>query len=66
MTALPVAFFFHVDMPGFAALSLYLALGDEGGLLSLLAPLLAAIGLARVVLPMPASWWRAGSLRALH
>ena len=55
--AWPIAVAFHAEIPGFAQLNLYLALGMGGPLLTLIAPFLFALGLVRLVLPLPMGWW---------
>ena len=56
--AWPIAITFHVEIPGLTQLNLYLALGMGGPLLTLIAPFLVALGLVRLVVPLPKSWWR--------
>ncbi len=52
--AWPLAAAFNLQSPGFAALNLYFALGEGGSLLAIVGPFVAAIGLVRFVLPVPA------------
>jgi len=52
LLAWPESVSFHIEIPGFAALNLWLALGEDG-LLNLIAPFVTAMGIARFVLPLP-------------
>lgn len=47
-----------VNIPGFAELNLYFALSQANSLLALVAPFIVALGLLRLVLPLP---WRGRS-----
>jgi hypothetical protein len=53
---------FRVEIPGFTALNLWLALG-ESGLLNLVAPFVVAIGLARLAFPVRRTWRRSRTTR---
>ena len=64
--AWPIAVAFHVEIPGFAQLNLYMALGMGGPLLTLIAPFLFALGLVRLVLPLPIGWWRTRTSRTVE
>ena len=64
--AWPIAVAFHVEIPGFAQLNLYLALGMGGPLLTLIAPFLFALGLVRLVLPLPKGRWRTETSRTVE
>jgi diguanylate cyclase (GGDEF)-like protein len=54
--AWPIAAAFNADLPGFAELNLYLALSQPSGLLALVAPFVAALGLVRLVFPLSGAW----------
>jgi hypothetical protein len=52
LLAWPIAVTFHVDLPGFDVLNLYVRLGEDG-LLVLVAPFVTAFGLLRLIWPVP-------------
>ncbi len=56
VAAWPLAAAFKLEIPGFAQLNLYLALGEAGSTLVLVGPSVVAIGLARLVLPLSMAW----------
>ncbi len=64
--AWPIAITFHMEIPGLTEINLYLALGMGGPLLTLIAPFLFALGLVRLVLPLPTSWWRTRNREAVE
>ena len=64
--AWPIAVAFHVEIPGFAQLNLYQALGTGGPLLTLIAPFLFALGLVRLILPLPTDRWRTRTSRTVE
>ena len=66
VSAWPIFLAFHVEIPGLTQLNLYMDLGMGGPLLTLIAPFLFALGLVRLVLPLPMGWWRTRTSRTVE